>query len=238
MKYNSPLLKGVFLKRYKRFFADIRLNGKIEVAHVANTGSLKSINLPGQACLVSLSDKPERKLKYSLQAILSPLGSWVGVNTALPNQLVKEAFENRLVEHWSQYDHFKPEVKLNAETRLDALLTGKGKAHYVEVKNVTLAEEIDGKWVALFPDAVTERGQKHLRELIHLVSLGHGAEIFFTVQRLDCEEFRPAHKIDPAYAELLKQAVQAGVKVSAYLVAIDEQQAVLINKQLKVVIPD
>ncbi len=243
MKYKQTLIEGVFLKRYKRFFADVTLAGKTEVAHVANTGSLKSVNNPGSACLVSPADNPERKLRFTLEAIKSPAGSWVGVNTSLPNHLVREAFEQGVIPHWKKYENFRAEVKINAETRLDAVLTAGNKQHYVEVKNVTLAEvAVEGtggtapKVFAMFPDAVTERGQKHLRELMALVGTGHTAEIFFTVQRSDCQEFRPADHIDPEYGRLLREAHKAGVVISAYVVDVGPEEIVIRGKNLPVVL--
>jgi sugar fermentation stimulation protein A len=174
MKRQTPLVEGIFLKRYKRFFADFELAGKIEVAHVPNTGSLKSCNQAQSPCLVSPAKDPERKLRWTLEAIQSQeTGAWVGVNTSLPNHLVREAHGLSLFAHWRDFDDCQWEVKLNAKTRLDFCLTNtrKKKKHYVEVKNVTLAE--DG--FAKFPDAVTERGQKHLEELMQLMKNGHSA---------------------------------------------------------------
>ena len=151
MFWPSPIQKGKFLKRYKRFFADIDVDGQVVTAHVPNTGSLKSANNPGQTCLLSLASNPERKLKYTLEAIQAPTGAWIGVNTAWPNKLVAEAFEKKIIPHWQEFDQFKPEVKISDETRLDACLSSSktGKKHFVEVKNVTLAQGD----TAFFPDA-------------------------------------------------------------------------------------
>lgn len=228
------MLEGKFLKRYKRFFADFELNGKLEVAHVANTGSMKSCNLPGSACLVSPSSNPERKLKFTLEAIKAPTGSWVGVNTSRPNQMVKKAFEEKLFPHWKVFDHIQAEVKINSETRLDFLLSNEKTKRYVEVKNVTLAESINGQLWALFPDAVTERGQKHLKELMHLMDQGFEAEIVFIVQRQDCQGFAPADKIDPEYGKLFRLACEKGLVVSAFQVDISPEGFKLTAKQLKV----
>jgi sugar fermentation stimulation protein A len=221
MKWPVPLQKGIFLKRYKRFFADIDLNGEIVVAHVPNTGSLKTAAEPGQPCWVTPATNPERKLKYTLEAVQAKSGAWVGVNTSWPNQLIKEAFENKTFKHWNDYDHFQGEVKISAETRLDACLKNskKDRLHYVEVKNVTMALEN----IAHFPDAVTERGQKHLRELMALQKKGHKVEIVFTVQRNDVKKFSPADHIDPAYGKLLREASGKGVIVTAALVNISEK---------------
>nr|WP_295901729.1 DNA/RNA nuclease SfsA [uncultured Bdellovibrio sp.] len=224
MKFTRKLQEGIFLQRYKRFFADIEWQGQKITAHLPNTGSLKSVNNPGQHCLFSESDNPERKLKFTLEMIKSPAGAWVGVNTATPNIIMRETLE-RVVghpeivgtfAHWAHYDEAKAEYKINGETRLDFVLKKKGsdKHHHIEVKNVTLNE--DG--VAKFPDAVSERGQKHLRELMSLLDQGHTAELVFTVQRHDCGSFAPADHIDPEYGKLLREAYHKGVKISPLLV--------------------
>lgn len=238
MKLSPTLIEGKFLKRYKRFFADFLLNEKTEVAHVANTGSMKSCNDVGARCLVSPSMNPERKLKWTLEAVQAKSGAWVGVNTARPNHLVKEAFEQKVLSDWQRFSQIRTEVKINSQTRLDFLLESnaenspenKSIKRYVEVKNVTMA---NGQ-VALFPDAVTERGQKHLQELMQLMSDGHEAEILFTVQRSDCEVFSPADEIDPEYGKLLRQAKKHGLIISAYLVKITPEEIVLTNQKLKV----
>ncbi|AHZ86840.1 DNA/RNA nuclease SfsA [Bdellovibrio bacteriovorus] len=224
MKFHSKLQEGIFLKRYKRFFADIEFQGQQVTAHVPNTGSLKSVNNPGQHCLFSESTNPERKLKYTLEMIKSPTGSWVGVNTATPNTVVRETLHHVVghkkeviggFAHWAAFDEVKPEYKISAETRLDFALkkNNSDKMHFIEVKNVTLAEEGTAK----FPDAVTERGQKHLRELMALMEQGHTAEIVFTIQRHDCGSFSPADDIDPEYGRLLREAYQKGLRVSPFV---------------------
>jgi sugar fermentation stimulation protein A len=241
MKFASKLHEGIFLKRYKRFFADVEFQGSTVVAHVANTGSLKSVNIPGQQCLISESTNPERKLKFSLEMIKSQAGSWVGVNTSVPNMIVKETLQLWVGRHdkvphpfsaWSHYDELKPEHKISAETRLDFSLkkTSSDKLHFIEVKNVTLAE--DG--IAKFPDAVTERGQKHLRELMALIDLGHTAEIVFTIQRNDCGSFAPADDIDPEYGKLLREAFHKGVKISPFVVDLSHTEVTLSENLLPV----
>ena len=206
-------VKGKFIKRYKRFFADVIINDQLEVAHVANTGSLKTVLFEGAPCLLLPSNNPERKLKFTLEALQVPTGAWVGINTSYPNQLAQWSFQNGFFSHWKSFDQMQPEYKISKETRLDLMLSSsqtKAK-HFVEVKSVTLKTD-DG--CAAFPDAVTERGQKHLRELMTLKAEGHGAEILFVVQRADCHSFRAAHEVDPEYAKLLQQAQQAGVLIT------------------------
>lgn len=217
---------GQFQRRYKRFFADVVLSGETVVAHVANTGSLKSCLFPGEAALLSPASNPERKLKFSLEALQTPWKTWVGVNTSWPNALVKKVFELGLNPDWKGFTSYKPEHKISKETRLDGLLQDSaGRQRFIEIKNVTMAvgdcQNLQG--TAQFPDGVTERGKKHLIELMKLVALGHQAELVFIVQRSDCIKFRPAWDIDPDYCETLVQAVNAGVKVSIWPVQISPE---------------
>lgn len=236
MEYTSKLLMGTFLKRYKRFFADVELNGEVVVAHVPNTGSMKGLNISGRPCLISPSNNPERKLKFTLEMVQAESGAWVGVNTSTPNAIVKEAIEGSIAQQdssfprWSEFHSVKPEYKISAATRLDFALQqgGKERKHFIEVKNVTLAE--DG--IAKFPDAVSERAQKHVQELMALVDQGHTAELVFTVQRNDCKWFAPADDIDPKYGALLREAHQKGVVITPLIVHLSEDSAKLSNKTL------
>jgi sugar fermentation stimulation protein A len=228
MKLKEPLRQGEFVKRYKRFFADVKLDGELVVAHVPNTGSLKSCLFTGAPCLVSESTNPARKLKATLHFIKTPT-TWVGVDTSLPNSLVHEAWETGLIDDWKAFAHARREFKISKESRLDLVLAPsaehfdqKKNLHHIEVKNVTYAEG----GIALFPDAVTERGQKHLRDLMGLKKSGFGAEIVFVVQREDCERFAPADAIDPEYGKLLREAVACGVRVRALTCAIDPKNGV------------
>lgn len=246
MKFEERLTEARFQKRYKRFFADVDLQGRIEVAHVANTGSLKSVLASGALCLVSKAKDPNRKLQYSLQALQTPAGGWVGINTSIPNTIVPEAFHAGIFPHWKKFIEIHNEIKLNKETRIDFVLTQKPvdrkkileekKLHFVEVKNVTLAvgDYPKGKGQVQFPDAVTERGQKHLREMMELMKQGHTAEIFFCVQREDCLAFSPADEIDPEYGKLLRQAVKSGMTVTAAVAKVTPTGVELTGKMLPV----
>lgn len=244
MDFSSQLKAGLFRRRFKRFFAEIEVDGKIITAHVPNTGSLKGCLSEGARCLYSTSDDPERKLAHSLMA-LEVDGTWVGVNTHLANDIVAEAIRGGALPKLKKWDSFQREVKIHAQTRLDFALWRASKTlphqakvslhhfksekfHFIEVKNVTWAENS----MALFPDSVTERGQKHLEELMALHEQGHSAEILFLVQRKDCRQFRPADEVDPVYGKLLRQALKAGVKISAYPCAFDEKRVELIPKPL------
>ncbi len=206
-----PLITGRLIKRYKRFLADIRLDGIGEeiTAHCPNSGSMRGCAIPGSKVWLSISDNPKRKYKYTWEMIQLP-ESIVGINTQLPNKLVKQAIENGDIEELSGYDSVKPEIKINPHTRLDLLLQkSTGEQYYVEIKNCTLVEDK----VAMFPDAVTIRGQKHLDELEYIVTNGGKACIFFLIQRMDAEVFKPAYMIDKVYAEKLKKVVGNGVKI-------------------------
>lgn len=236
MRFKTQIQEGIFLKRYKRFFADVRLDGEIVVAHVPNTGSMKGTTELGAPCLVTPSDIPERKLKYTLEAVRAASGSWVGVNTSWPNHLAREAFESRQFKHWTKFDQFQAEVKLSPETRIDIVLTDSQSLlkHFIEIKNVSMAggDLSSGKGTAFFPDAVTTRGQKHLRELMKLTKQGHSAEILFAVQRSDCSQFSPADEIDPEYGKLLRQAAAVGVLITVALVKLSPREILFTGETL------
>lgn len=251
MKFEKSFVEAQFIKRYKRFFADIDLKGKIEVAHVANTGSLKGVLSPGQRCYVTQHDDPSRKLKFSLEALQDPISlAWVGVNTSLPNKSMKEIFsavqEKREslfdlakilqdVPHWQEIVETKAEHAISKETRLDFRLKLKSqfatdKFHFVEIKNVTMRTVQNKDSHAQFPDSVTERGQKHLRELMQLVDQGHSCEIIFFIQRSDVNFFSPAQEIDPAYADLLIEASRRGVRITPLVFEVTAEKIEYLKK--------
>lgn len=209
MKFDRPIIEGVLVRRYKRFFADVRVGSKTITAHCPNSGSMLSVNVPGAPVLISDSGNPERKLRHTLEAV--KIGrTWVGVNTATPNKFVRTLLEGGKIEPLAAYDRVRPEFAISKESRLDFLLQGDGLPDaYVEVKNVSLAE----KGTALFPDSVTERGAKHMRELAALVRAGNRAAVVFFVHRADCRAFEPAAGIDPTYTQALAEAHAAGVEI-------------------------
>ena len=252
MKFSDSLQEGLFLKRYKRFFADIQIGEETITAHCPNTGSMKGCQPEKAPCLFSTSDNPKRKLPYTLEMIKTPT-SWVGLNTSLTNKLVYEAWENQTLKpHWSQWDRAQREVKINDSTRLDLVLWNSQKNstekiknkdihfldpqcprfHFVEIKNVSLVENQN----AYFPDAVTTRGQKHLQELIELIEAGHTGEIFFVVQRTDAKSFSPADDIDPDYGHWLRTGQEKGLKISAYPCSLSPQEVVIENQPLDIVL--
>ncbi len=208
--YLPPLITGILIKRYKRFLADVKLDtGEKITVHCPNSGSMKGCAIPGSKVWLSTSDNPKRKYKHTWELIQVP-ETIIGINTLLPNKLVKQSIENGGIEELSGYDRVKAEIKTSSHTRLDLLLEkDTGDQCYVEIKNCTMVENK----VAMFPDAVTLRGQKHLDELEYLVSLGNRGVIFFLIQRMDAERFKPAEMIDPVYAEKLKNVVKNGVEL-------------------------
>ena len=213
MKLPQPLISGRFIKRYKRFFADVQLeDGRIVTAHCANSGTMKTCLQEGWKVVLSYHDDPKRKLKYTLQLIHNT-DTWICLNTHLANKIVKEAIENKLISPLAGYDSLQTEVKISDKSRLDIVLSSPTKSCYIEIKTVTLKGK--GNQV-LFPDAVTTRGQKHLQELILLVESGKRAVLFFLVQRQDGKVFLPASDIDPKYALLLKEAHHKGVEILCY----------------------
>ncbi len=218
---NWPLLvAGTLIKRYKRFLADVALDdGRTVTAHCPNTGSMQACSEPGRRVYLSVHDNPKRKYPYTWELIAMP-DSLVGVNTLVPNRLVKLAVSRDAIPELHGYETVRSEVRLGANTRVDLMLSGPGKARcYVEIKNCTLVRD----QTALFPDAVTARGLKHLQELTRHVGPQTRSVIFIFVQRMDAEAFQPADAIDPAYGRGLRRAVAAGVELIAYDVCIDTQ---------------
>jgi len=212
-----PLLQGTLILRYQRFKADVKLrNGRVITAHCANSGSMAQCSEPGRPVYVSRENKPHRLLKYTWWMIRMPT-SLVGVHTSVPNWLAREAVRAGAITRLSGYHQVRAEVKYGENSRIDLLLENESGRCYVEVKNCTLVK--DG--TAYFPDAVTERGRKHLVELQNQVRMGDRAAMLFLVQRMDAHTFRPADHIDPAYGEELRKAVRNGVEVFVYDVRID-----------------
>lgn len=205
-----PLITGKLIKRYKRFLADVALDsGETVTAHCPNSGSMKGCALAGAPVWLSESDNPKRKLKYTWELIRTP-DSMIGINTQVPNKLVKSAIEHGLIDELNGFDRVRSEVTTSKGTRLDlALEDAGGNRCFVEIKNCTLVEN----GTAMFPDAVTTRGQKHLDELMDLVAAGHRGVIFYLIQRTDARVFTPAAAIDPTYAEKLNQARDRGVEI-------------------------
>lgn len=223
----GPLVSGRLIKRWKRFLAEVRLNDRsVITAHCPNTGSMLECSQPGQPVYLSHHHNPVRRLPYTWEIIDMP-GSMVGVNTVVPNRLVRAAVGAGLVPALAGYGRSQAEVRASARSRLDLMFTSPDRRPcYVEVKNCTLV--IEGR--ACFPDAVTTRGRRHLDELGRLVGQGARGVIFFLVQRMDATKFSPADHIDPDYGRALRQALAAGVEVMAWDVLISQTRIDLHRK--------
>ncbi|GGF61135.1 sugar fermentation stimulation protein [Terasakiella brassicae] len=221
MKFETDLIKGKLVKRYKRFMADVELeNGDVVTAHCANSGSMLSVKEAGSTVWLSPSNNPKRKLKYTWE-IIEVDGQNVGINTAHPNKIVEEAILAGQVQELSGYATLRREVKYGQNSRIDILLEDDAKPTcYVEVKNVTLRRGDN----ADFPDAVTSRGAKHLRELGDMVEEGHRAVMFYLVQRPDCKIMDIARDIDPTYDAELKTAIKRGVEVICYQCCVETDE--------------
>ncbi|QDZ40794.1 DNA/RNA nuclease SfsA [Euhalothece natronophila Z-M001] len=211
-------IQGTLIKRYKRFLADIKLaSGEVITAHCPNTGPMTGVCTPGSPVLVSYSENKKRKHPYTWEAIEvnDTIPTWVGINTNLPNRVIKWALENHLLPDLAHcYETVRPEVRYGSDnkSRIDFLLTGvEEKPIYLEVKNVTWAQGT----TALFPDTVTTRGQKHLRELISLLPVAQPMMLYF-INRSDCMSFAPGESADPQYAQLFDQAKAEGVAILPY----------------------
>ena len=212
MIFNKKLISGEFVKRYKRFFVDVKINNKIITAHCPNTGSMMGLLSANNKVWLSKSENPERKLKYTLQ-IIENKKSMVGVNTHLTNKIVLEALEKNSIKELKNLDNIKSEVKFGKNTRFDFLISKNNKKIFVEVKNVTLSRK---KGVAEFPDAVTARGLKHISELINASKRGFETYLLFLIQRNDCNQFKIAQDIDPDYYKLLTEAAKKKLNIICY----------------------
>ena len=215
MKFDPAFEQGIFIRRYKRFFADVALSDGSELTiHCANTGSMKHCLAPGTPCWFSRSDNPKRKLPGTLEMVTTSDGLLAGVNTSRSNRLVEEAILAGRIPELEGYSSLRREVRYGAEnSRIDLLLQEGDRRCYVEVKNVTLSA---GNGLAQFPDSVTTRGSKHLRELMAMVEEGYRAVLCFCVQLSDVSTVSPEDDIDPVYGKTLREALAAGVEIFAY----------------------
>jgi sugar fermentation stimulation protein A len=218
MKFHAPLLKGLLIKRYKRFMADVELDtGETVTAHCANSGSMLSVNEPGAEVWLSPAQNPDRKLKFTWEMIR--IGrTLVGINTSHPNAIVAEAIEAGKIAELKGYETLRREVKYGKNSRIDVLLEDPKKGLcYVEVKNVTMRRNLKAGAPVEFPDGVTARGAKHLVELSDMVKQGHRAVMFYFVQRGDgAGGVTIARDIDPEYGKALDKARKRGVEIVAY----------------------
>jgi len=215
MRFPSPLIPGTLVRRYKRFLADVDLDdGRRVVAHCANTGAMTGLNDPGLRVWLEPNDDPKKKLDFGWRLVEMPDNQWVGIDTAVPNRVIKEALQRGEISELAAYERVRPEVNYGQASRVDFLLQTTGLPDaYVEVKNVHLSREHG--W-AEFPDAPTTRGTRHLQELSHVAQNGCRAVMLYLVQRTDCQQFRLATDVDPAYAAAFEHALKAGVQMLCY----------------------
>mgnify|MGYP005711098149 FL=1 len=225
MKFTNSLIKGKLLKRYKRFFADIKVNNKIITAHCPNTGSMQGLLDEGNEVLVTEHDDPKRKLKFTLE-IIKAKKRYVGVNTHRANKIVNHGLENKLISEFKTIKNIKPEFKFSDDTRFDFLCDN----YLIEVKNVTLFREND---IAEFPDAVTSRGTKHLNMLIKSIKKRYKPYVLFLTQIQNINNFRIAKDIDHIYFENYKKAKKAGVKFLAYRCKLSSKE-IKIEKKINI----
>ena len=212
MNFENKLIPGRFIKRYKRFFVDVKIKDKTITAHCTNTGSMYGLLKKGNKVWVTKSDNPNRKLKYTLQ-IIEDKKSKVGVNTHLANKIVHHALENNLIKEFDKKIQVKPETKFGTNTRFDFLITQKKFKAFIEVKNVTLSRINN---LAEFPDAVTSRGLKHINELLKASNMGYKIFILYLIQRNDCKLFKIAEDVDPEYSNSLVKAVKKKLNILCY----------------------
>ena len=230
MEFTKSLVKGKLIKRYKRFFADVKLDNEVVTAHCPNTGSMKGLLDEGNDVYLLPNTDPKKKLKYGLE-IVKARENLVGVNTHMANKITRHALENNLIKELRSSDLIKSEVFFNKETRFDFLIEKNKQKIFVEVKNVTLFRNNN---TAEFPDAVTSRGSKHLQTLIEAIKKGYKSYLIFLVQIQKMEKFKIAKDIDPEYFRNYLQARKAGVNFLAYRCNISFKK-IYVEKKLKII---
>jgi len=227
MKFKNKLLQGTLIKRYKRFFVDIKYKNKTITAHCPNSGSMMGLLEEGNTVWFTKADNPKRKLKYTLQ-IINVNKKLVGINTHLSNKIVLEALKKKKIKNLIKFNTIKTEVKFSDNTRFDFLISNKKNKCFLEIKNVTLVRTNS---IAEFPDAITSRGVKHLKELINARKKGYESYIFYLIQRQDCESFKIAKDIDEEYRNIFEAAIKNGVKMLCYDCKLNNEE-IVINKQI------
>ncbi len=226
MKFEKKLLQGTFLKRYKRFFVDLKFNNKTITAHCPNSGSMMGLLNAGSKVWFSKTDNEKRKLKFTLQIIESNK-KLVGVNTHLTNKIILEALKKKKIESLAKFTDIKSEVKFSINTRFDFLISNATKKCFVEVKNVTLVRKNS---IAEFPDAITSRGKKHLIELINAKKKGFESYLIYLIQREDCKSFKIANDLDQMYKNAFDTALKNGVKILCYDCKLNNEEIKLNNQ--------
>jgi len=227
MKFKERLLQGLLIKRYKRFFVDIKYKNKTITAHCPNSGSMKGLLDVNNKVWFSKSDNPNRKLKYTVQ-IIEVNQKLVGVNTHLTNKIVLESLKQKKIKCLTIFNNIKAEVKYSDNTRFDFLISNNNKKCFLEVKNVTLSRKNN---IAEFPDSITSRGTKHLNELMNAKKKGYESYILYLIQREDCKFFKIAKDIDEEYKNTFDAALKNGVKILCYDCKLSNEE-IKINKKI------
>lgn len=229
LTYNPSLVSGKLIKRYKRFLSDIELeNGSIVTAHCPNPGAMTGLKEPGLKVWLQQQTNPKAKLKYRWELVEAD-DTIVGINTQRPNQIIHQALIGKELEPFKNYDSIKPEVKYGEKSRIDFLLEKKNSSNcYLEIKNVHLKRKTNAE----FPDSVTQRGTKHIKELVHMKELGHQAALLFLVQRNDCDTVSIAKDIDPTYHKTLNWAIEEGLDVYAYCCRVTTN-GIMLDRQIR-----
>tara|TARA_B100000427_G_scaffold317486_1_gene313619 strand:+ start:334 stop:1032 length:699 start_codon:yes stop_codon:yes gene_type:complete len=230
MKFTKALIKGKFVKRYKRFFADVKVNKSIITAHCPNTGSMMGLLNENNDAWVSKNDDPKRKLKFTLE-ILKSKNNLIGINTHLANKLVLEGLKNNSFLEFKNLENIQPEVFYNKETRFDFLVSKENNKSFIEVKNVTLIRDNKN---SEFPDAITTRGSKHIKTLIEASKKGYQCYVLFLVQISNCKYFKIAKDIDKEYYENYKYAKKVGVNFIAYNCKIGSKE-IKVDKKVNII---
>ena len=229
MNFEKTLISGQFIKRYKRFFVDVRLKNTIVTAHCPNTGSMMGLLNKGNNVWLSKTDNEKRKLKYTLQ-IIENKNTKIGINTHLTNKIVLEGLKKNIFENFNNIETIQREVKFGKNTRFDFLISNNNKKSFIEVKNVTLSRK---KGVAEFPDAVTSRGVKHIDELLKASKKNYNIYLVFVIQRDDCNQFKIAKDLDPKYYQTLIKAVKKKLNILCYDCKFSAK-GIKLNRKIKV----
>ena len=227
MKFEKKLLNGTLIKRYKRFFVDIKHQNRTIIAHCPNSGSMLGLLKTGNKVWFSESNNPKRKLKYTLQ-IIQVNSKLVGINTHLTNKIVLESLKTKKIQSLSKFTKIKPETKFSNNTRFDFLISNNKEKCFLEVKNVTLVRK---KNIAEFPDSITSRGTKHLKQLIKARKKGFESYILYLVQRESCQSFKIAKDIDQEYKITFDKALKNGVKILCYNCKLTNEE-IKLNSQI------
>jgi len=227
MQFKKKLLQGTLIKRYKRFFVDIKYQGKTITAHCPNSGSMLGLLDEGNNVFFSISDNPKRKLKYTLE-IISVNKKLVGINTLSTNKIILSSLKKKKIKNLIKFPDIKNEIKFSQKTRFDFLISNKIQKCFLEVKNVTLMRE---NGIAEFPDAITSRGTKHLKELVAAKKKGFESFILYLIQRDDCKSFKIAKDIDEEYKNTFDAALKNGVKILCYDCKLSNEE-IRINNQI------